>query len=159
MSTHDDDLRLLSDTTAWRQGRVAMNGHRNDHVTGPELAAALRDTRDELHRAVTDSRQGVERAIDLLRQHLVQRLDEVNHKLATQNGRIGKGEVARGELGVRVTNVEREVFHRRRDDNGDPPVADEHVITRRDVLIVAYTLTAAAAILGALWGLLQVIRL
>ena len=54
----------------------------------------LRDMREDLVERMTQGFQGVHSRLDVL------------------NGRVGKSEVALGEAGVRMTNVERELFRR-----------------------------------------------
>lgn len=57
-----------------------------------------------------------------LREQITDGFRGVHNRQDVTNGRVGKAEVALGEHGARLRNVEREVFRRRRDDqnqNGD----------------------------------------
>jgi hypothetical protein len=76
----------------------------------------------------------------------------VHERLDVLNGRVGRGEVQAGEHGVRLVNLEREVFKRRRTDAGDvtPEDRDAAPITRRDLKVAGYVLTGAAGTIGFL---------
>ena len=75
-----------------------------------------------------------------LRDDLVERMSAgftgVHSRLDVLNGRVGKGEVAIGETGVRLTNLERETF-RAPGRRVDPEGRTERLLTRRDVQMVA----------------------
>lgn len=99
----------------------------------------LRDLRDVLTEQIRDGFKGVHERQDVT------------------NGRVGKGEVELGRQDTRLTNMERELFRRRRGDRarGDgedahrqPTAAEDKALTRRDLYTVVATLGAA----GAFWA-------
>lgn len=70
------------------------------------------------------------------------------------NGRVGRSEVEIGKQDVRLKNIEREVFHRRRTDR--PRI--EEGVTTRDVRVVWATLAAVGAVVMFFWKLLPAIQ-
>jgi hypothetical protein len=82
----------------------------------------------------------------------------MHERLDTLNGRVGRGEVQGGEHGVRLVNLEREVFKRQRAGSDSDATAerrdDSSPITRRDLKVAGYVLAAAAGTLGFLFKLL-----
>lgn len=91
------------------------NGNGGEIATKSDLREVLLDLREQIR----DGFQGVHARQDVT------------------NGRVGKAEVALGEHGVRLTNVEREVFRRRRSDSaegGNPVLSfDRHSVSVRDL--------------------------
>jgi hypothetical protein len=83
----------------------------------------LRDLRNDIVGRMTDGFSGVHTRLDTL------------------NGRTSKGEVAIAAADVRMTNLEREVFRRRRvgsvdaDDTGTPRVSASRAFGQREVQI------------------------
>lgn len=107
---------------------------------GPVTKEDLWDLRDTLSRQNKDGFDGVHERLDVL------------------NGRVGKNEVTGGEHGVRLINLEREVFKRRRSDTDhDEPKDDAAPLTRRDLAVALATLSAAGAIVTFLWKVLPAI--
>lgn len=104
-------------------------------MAGPVTKEDLWDLRDTLSRQNKDGFDGVHERLDVL------------------NGRVGKNEVQGGEHGVRLINLEREVFKRRRSDTDDE-AKDAAPITRRDLTVALATLSAAGAIVTFLWKVL-----
>jgi hypothetical protein len=117
--------------------------HQVDH---DDLREALRELREEISEDFNKGQAETNR-----------RLDEVNQHLRTLNGRVTTGEIARAGDDVRMKNLEREVFNRRRSDRERPPSSTtlapqrlKGVVTDRDVRIVWLTL---AAVVGVIEGL------
>jgi hypothetical protein len=96
-----------------------------------------------------------------LREDLVERLNTgfggVHQRLDVLNGRTGKTEVAAAEASLRLTNVEREIFHRSRRHGGAGELRDEDrpALTRREWSLVWGLLGTIAALLTALWQVLK----
>lgn len=85
----------------------------------------------------------------------------VHDRQDSTNGRIGKAEVALGELRVRTVNLEREVFPRHRGEPltpapmvSEPPQSRDRRVTERDVRMVLAGAGGAAALLVFLWKVL-----
>ena len=104
-------------------------------------------TRDDLSDLRNDVREG---------------FSGIHARLDITNGRIGKAEVDIAQHDVRIKNVEREVFHRRRDDRDDRSDDDQdrrrdyddRAITQRDVRVVFITLGSAGSVILFFWKIL-----
>lgn len=83
---------------------------------------------------------------DRLSAEAQQGFNGVHERLDVLNGRVGRGEVQAGEHGVRLVNLEREVFKRRRSNVEEhaPDDPDAAPITRRDLKVAGYVVTGIA---------------
>lgn len=70
-----------------------------------------------------------------LRDRIREGFDGVHKRQDVTNGRVGKAEISLGEHGVRLANMEREVFRRRRTDRSNTTIMsfDRHSISLRDL--------------------------
>lgn len=84
---------------------------------------------------------------------------QVNGRLDTMNGRVGRGEVALAQHDVRLRNLERQIFHRRREDESDEAEfgSPKRGITERDVKMVLATVAITITMLTTLTKILPAV--
>jgi hypothetical protein len=85
-------------------------------------------------------------------------LDEIRADVRAQNGRVGHLEGVAREHGVKLTNLNREVFHRRADDRESATTVeakgDKRGISERDVRMFLAGAGALGAVVVAIWKIL-----
>jgi hypothetical protein len=111
-------------------------------------------TREELREIVNDVR-------DTITEQMARGFGAVNARLDVLNGRVGKGEVQGGEHGVRLVNLEREIFRtgRRRGSRADDDAPGERSsITRRDVGVFVAGIGAVVSVLVFLEKIAPLLR-
>lgn len=106
-------------------------------------------TRDELRDLRADLVQRLSDVKDDLTQSMASGFGGVHGRLDVLNGRTAKGETAVAELRVKIANLDREVFHRRKPATDGE--SEKRSITRRDVSMFV---VGGGAILG-LFELIQ----
>lgn len=102
----------------------------------------LADLRDEIIREMTNLFQGVYKRQD------------------TTNGRVRDGEILSAQYGVRLKNLERELFTPRSGRRRADPVvvpAPTRYITDRDVRVIVATLVASSTAIGMVWKVLPLL--
>lgn len=109
-------------------------------------------TRDDMLRTeILDLRQEMRDGFVEVKQGL----KGVHARQDTTNGRIGKNELSIGVASSKIKNLEREVFHRRRDDFTRLPA---RFVTRRDIKVVLGTLTFTFSVFALIWKLIPILR-
>lgn len=100
---------------------------------------------------------------DLL-QIITERMDrgfaEVIKRQDTTNGRVRDGELMSAQYGIRLKNLEREIFTPRSGRRKADPVvvqAPTRYITERDVRVIVATIVASSAVIGTVWKVLPLI--
>ena len=85
----------------------------------------------------------------------------VHQRQDITNGRVGKAEVALAEHSVRLTNMEREVFPRRRPPSSptSETTAERLPITRREVYLVLAAVAGTLSTIGVAYKALPVLAL
>lgn len=100
----------------------------------------LHDLRDTILREMREGFAGIYRRQDIT------------------NGRVNAGEVQGAEHGVKIHNLEAEVFRRRSSDRhlhrAKPDEGDGRSISQRDVRMVAYGAGGLASVVGFFWKFL-----
>lgn len=78
----------------------------------------------------------------------------------TTNGRVRDGEIMSAQYGIRLKNLERELFTPRSGRRKVDPVvvpAQTRYITERDVRVIVATIVASTTIIGTVWKVLPLV--
>lgn len=94
---------------------------------------------------------------DTLTEQIREGFKGVHARQDTTNGRIQKAEVALAEYGVKLKNLEREVFPTGGRRKVDPIERPKGYVSERDVRVAVVTLTSAGAVITFIWKLLPAI--
>lgn len=92
--------------------------------------------------------------LQIITQRMDQGFSEVIKRQDTTNGRVRDGEMMSAEFGVRIKNLEREIFSRGGRRKVDPVTRPAGNISDRDIRVALGTLGGASALLAFFWKVL-----
>lgn len=95
--------------------------------------------------------------LQIITDRMDQGFSEVIKRQDTTNGRVRDGEIMSAEYGIRLKNLERELFRRGGRRKVDPVSRPSGNISDRDIRVALGTLTAAGATIGFFWKLVPII--